>query len=104
MEETNHKDHAALCTACKSCGRGCICGGTYRRHPLIRILLALIVLFFVFAAGIRLGEMKAGWGEGYRGHRGMMGAENGYYLTYPDPTVVPATTPVAPATPAPAVH
>lgn len=65
------------CNGCKNCGAGCNCGRMhgYCGHPLLRILLALVILTFVFVAGIKLGELKAELGMGYEHHYMM---ESGY--------------------------
>lgn len=63
---------------CGWCGR--------KRFMFLRLVLGILILIFVFCAGIKLGEFKAsvgsGYMEGYWGTRGcstMMGP-GGYYL------------------------
>ena|ERR1700722_17589002 len=80
---------------------GCGTGGHHWSHMLIRVL----ILLFVFWAGIEFGELRAlvrmdssmmgGWGTVQQVHRmDMMG---GGYGAVPDTTTSPATAPTAPA-------
>ncbi len=106
---------SGTCEGCKNCGMGCTCGRMhgYHGHPVLRILLALAIVAFVFTAGVKLGELKAELGFGFEhgGYRGdmMMGRGQEFRIyedqgTAPMPaqattTVsVPATTTAAPAT------
>lgn len=96
------------CNGCRNCGAGCTCGRMhgYNGHPLLRILLALVILGFVFSAGIRLGELKAELTMGYEhqmtAHHGdygmgmMQQGQNTMSLVVPAVPVTPTTT----ATPA----
>ena len=98
------------CAGCKNCGMGCTCGGMhgYHGHPLLRILLALVLLGFVFAAGMKLGELKAELGLGYEHHMmdggrhsfDMYGQGGGWAMPMMGTTIVAPTTsaPSAPAT------
>ena len=70
--EGNNQNMCDVCGSgngrCGKCGHGCGFGG---RH-LIRWILGIIIITWVFSIGMRIGEMKAsmqfGGGYGY-GHR-----------------------------------
>jgi hypothetical protein len=56
------------------CGAWCGCG---HRHLILRWILGLVILVFVFSFGMRLGEIKAafeygGYGSMGYSHRSMM--------------------------------
>jgi hypothetical protein len=82
-----------LCRGCGGMGKGkcCfgMCGGGHR-FIILRIIIGIIILIFVFALGVKLGELKAslvgssygyptmGGGSWGYGRRGMMYQGNGY--------------------------
>ena len=83
MKNTDQQNETAnnTCNGCRSCGTGCDCGRLhgYGGHPILRVLLALVILLFVFIGGIKLGELKAELGMAYYGHQDMMmGHYDGY--------------------------
>jgi hypothetical protein len=90
------------CNGCRSCGAGCTCGGMhgYHGHPVLRIILALVILTFVFMAGMKLGELKAELGLGYERHGMMMERSNNYM--YGEGNMMPVVIPGGPMIPAPA--
>ncbi len=61
-------------------GSGCWCGG--RRHFLLRWILGIIILGAVFSFGVKLGEFKAFFREGYGPAmmRGGYGGSRDYYM------------------------
>jgi hypothetical protein len=83
MEETkktNGNSKKNMVCDCHGCGESRCCGGEgYLRsrcgsygsyhggHGILRIILGIIILVFVFWAGVRLGELKAYFG-GYGNH------------------------------------
>ena len=89
VEDRNDDGHT--CMMCRMHGHGrnsCdVCGGRYS-FMLLRVILALGVLAFVFWAGVAVGSMVSGaggyddyggYGGGYRGMpRGMMYYDVGY--------------------------
>lgn len=96
---------SGTCNGCKNCGMGCNCGGMhgYHGHPVLRVLLALVVLTFVFAAGIKLGELKAELGLGYE-HHDMMMERGGNYMYSEGGSMMPVVIPGGPMIPAPAAQ
>jgi hypothetical protein len=94
------------CNGCRNCGAGCTCGMMhgYNGHPLLRIVLALIILGFVFAGGVKLGELKAALGMGYQHHfmgDTMRPYDMGQGLMMPVTTTVVSSTRTATPTVAP---
>lgn len=81
--------------ACLACG----CGIGAHRHSLLRIVLGLIIVGFVFTFGFKLGELQAEVGMSYQRHDMMM--DRGGYQAYGQGNMMPmqpATTTVTPAT------
>lgn len=88
MEERNHKKGDGEGCGCGggcscdggSCGgrgpmHGAMCCGGGRRHLVLRIIILIAVLGFVFWSGVKIGEIKAYFeGAGY-----MMGGGRGGY-------------------------
>src|SRR5882724_11063639 len=59
-------------------GNGC-CG--HRGFRIFRLIFIVIALFVAFSLGVKLGEIKSGYGfDGFRHHRGFYGGY-GYPLT-----------------------
>lgn len=86
MEELKKENHPEGCR-CFMCQRGHMCkGGRCGNHMIIRIILGLLILTFVFFSGFWFGNMSAilkhgGYNEGYgynrmRGNRSMMNFDN----------------------------
>lgn len=108
MKQGNETENGT-CGGCQNCGMGCSCGRMhgYSGHPILRILLALAIIGFVFTAGVKLGELKEQLGMGYEHggyseHRMMMdrGQDFQVYEGQGMPTVAPAApaaTTTAPA-------
>jgi hypothetical protein len=109
MEKNTQENENRYCNSCKGNAMNCQCYGMHH-HSILRILIALVILGFVFIGGMKLGELKAevamiyqnngqqqmGYGRMYGGY-GMMGTTT---LVSPAHPVVPATATV---TTAPAV-
>ncbi len=53
------------------CGGHGGCGGGWGHKSLLRVLLALLVLGFVFCAGVKVGMLKAYFGGFHRGYPAM---------------------------------
>ena len=82
-DESNKKDGKTCACGCGSCG--CTGGMWYGKsggYMLIRIVIALIILFVVFAIGVKIGELQSALGHrfGGYGHGNMMmrGGYGGY--------------------------
>ena len=60
--------------SCKMCGHG-MCGCGHHRFFWLRIVLGVIILAAIFCIGIKIGELKSRFGQGF-GRRG------GYNMMY----------------------
>ncbi len=83
MEENMNKatDSTTNGNSSGKCGKfGCMCGYGHRRYAL-RWLFGIIILAVVFAIGMKVGELKSGFGRGHFGH-----SRGGYMMQhYPNP-------------------
>ena len=69
-------------SSCK-CGKyGLMCG---HRHFLLRWLVGVVILVIIFCIGVKVGEMKSGFGYGhhYRGGYNMMYGKTPIMRAYP---------------------
>lgn len=104
MDEQNHHQVSTVGKTTCSCGMGCNCScHCHSGHRLLRWVLGLFILFFVFAVGVKIGEFimqirylvgSNSYGDGYH----MMMHNQGYMgAGAPTTTTLPAgTTPVNP--------
>lgn len=91
MEE-NNKQHSHTNT-CDMCGRnGNMCYGCNRFH-ILRWILGIIIITWIFSAGVKFGELKAALGgDRYEYSRNMMYGDNMMYgRVLPAATVSPTT-------------
>ena len=66
MDEIKQDSHMVCnCPMCRGMGR------YGHGHWVLRWLLGLVILFLVFWFGVKIGELKSGFGYGYE-HHGMM--------------------------------
>ncbi len=67
---------------CKQYGMGSMCGKKMHGHfNLIKMILVIFILTFVFCVGEKIGEMKGSFENGYSGshhRRSMMSDYSGY--------------------------
>jgi len=78
MEENNNKK--CDCLMCKCCGMAhkAFGGENCGKHRLLRWIIGLLILWAVFALGVKVGELKYTIKDGLRsgGYYGMMGGDN----------------------------
>ena len=98
MEEHKHSGHS-----CTSCSSGCFAEGWCgKRFILLRILIAVLLVTFVFLAGMAAGSFSNEFGGGHRNRmRGGWGGESmmGGNYQYIVPMMTGTTPVAAPATP-----
>ncbi len=80
--KANQTGHPEGCRCMVCTCRGCGCRHWGGRFSLLRVLIGIIILIFVFCAGFALGDLKGSL-QGYGRHSGyrMMGTP--YYMNYP---------------------
>jgi len=104
--ENNQEMKNGTCTSCKGDAMHCHCWGMHH-HSVLRVLVALVIVGFVFIAGMKLGELKAELAIFYTGNhsamvtggRGDMGMMRGGAYGMAGQTTGRTTTIVVPATP-----
>jgi hypothetical protein len=104
MEKKNGNGNGKSAAMCHDADHGCCCYGGYAgRHIVLRIILAVALLFLVFKMGVNFGEFKSelrGYGGQYdshfRHHKMMMQAPTGIFVPQTAPVATP--TPVKPST------
>lgn len=95
MDQQNNNEPTKVGKTTCACGNGCNCGCGWRPgYHVLRWLLGLFILFFVFALGVKLGEFLTeirGYMNASRSY-GMMRTQNagGYYN--PGGPMIPAGT------------
>jgi hypothetical protein len=98
MDNKENKDGSKAC-ACMTChdhgsmhGGMCCCCGRGGRFSILRIVIGLLLLIFVFWFGVKVGEVKVLFGGGYGGRSMMMRSGYGGYVN-PGGPMIPATPP-----------
>lgn len=103
MDEQNHHQVSTVGRTTCSCGMGCDCSCHHHHgYRVLRWILGIVILFFVFAIGVKVGEFitqiryLVGSGNFGYGYHTMM--YDGGYMGVGTPVPPTTTTPSAGAT------